>query len=187
MFEDGTWKQEIGEKDQIIALTTILTEMQAKFKQQVASLTTQATNNKENNHTPKLDAGPCRSKKAPYKVAAWRLVKKEDKDTVNGKDHFWCSGDHYSGGEKYNGMYADHKSADHDRWRKTIDDRRVTCTSRKLSNDTPAPATPAIAQKLTLNDKLRNAFCTQAGLSAEAVMAFGRMPRETSKSESWVE
>ena len=27
MFEDGTWKHEIGEKDQIIALTTKLTEM----------------------------------------------------------------------------------------------------------------------------------------------------------------
>ncbi len=75
----------------------------------------------------------------------------------------------YSGGEKHNGMYADHKSANHDMWRKTIDDHCVTCTSGNSSNDTPAPATPAIAQKLTLNDKLWNAFCTQAGLSAEAV------------------
>jgi hypothetical protein len=39
MFEDGTWMQEIGEKDQIIALTTKLTEMQAKFEQQVGSFT----------------------------------------------------------------------------------------------------------------------------------------------------
>jgi hypothetical protein len=31
MFKDGTWKQEIGEKDQIIALTTKLVEIQAKF------------------------------------------------------------------------------------------------------------------------------------------------------------
>ncbi len=41
MFEDGTWKRETGEKDQIIALTTKLTEMQAKFDQQVASFATQ--------------------------------------------------------------------------------------------------------------------------------------------------
>jgi hypothetical protein len=41
MFEDGTWKREIGEKDQIIALTTKLTEMQVKFNQQVASFATQ--------------------------------------------------------------------------------------------------------------------------------------------------
>ncbi len=169
MFEDGTWKQEIGEKDQIIALTTKLTEMQAKFEQQVASFATQATNNRENNPAPKSDARSCCSKKAPYIVASWRLVKKEDKVTVNGKDCFWCTGDHYSGGEKYNGMYADHKSADHDMCRKTIDDHRATCTSVKSLNDSPAPATPAIAQKLTLNDKLWNAFCTQAGLSAEAV------------------
>ncbi len=67
-------------------------------------------------------------------------------------------------------MYADHKSADHDMWRnKTIDDCPITCTSGKSSNATPAPATPTIAQKLTLNDKLQNAFCTQAGLSVEAV------------------
>jgi hypothetical protein len=102
-------------------------------------------------------------------VAAWRLVEMEDKVTVNGKDYYWCTGDHYSGGKKHNGMYADHKSCDHDSWRKTIDDRRATRNPRKASNDTPAAATPAPEIKLTLNDKLRNAFCTQAGLSAEAV------------------
>ena len=41
MFEDGTWKREIGKNDQIITLTTKLTEMQAKFDQQVASFATQ--------------------------------------------------------------------------------------------------------------------------------------------------
>jgi hypothetical protein len=41
MFEDGTWKQELGEKDQIIALTTKLTEMQANFDQRIASFATQ--------------------------------------------------------------------------------------------------------------------------------------------------
>jgi hypothetical protein len=66
-------------------------------------------------------------------------------------------------------MYADHKSADHDVWHKTFDDHCVTCTSGKSLNDTPAPATPAIAQKLSLNNKLWNAFCTQSRLSAEAV------------------
>jgi hypothetical protein len=41
MFEDGTWKREIGKKDQINALTTKLTEMQAKFEQQVVAFATQ--------------------------------------------------------------------------------------------------------------------------------------------------
>ena len=51
MFEDGTWKREIGDKDQIFVLTTKLTEMQAKFDKQVASFATQATI-KENNKDP---------------------------------------------------------------------------------------------------------------------------------------
>jgi hypothetical protein len=126
MFEDGTWKHEIGEKDQIIVLTTKLTEMQAKFDQQVASFATQqwggnSTNNQSS--SSKSDSRSCRSKKEPYTVAAWRLIKKEDKVTVNGKEYFWCTGNHYSGGKKHNGMYADHKLCDHNSWRKTIDER----------------------------------------------------------------
>jgi len=172
MFEDGTWKREIGEKDQIIALTTKLAEMQAKFEQQVAAFATQQQSgvNKE----PKPEGGGNRrGKKEPYTVAAWRLIKKEDKVTVNGKEYFWCTGDHYSGGEKHNGMYADHKSCNHDSWHKTIDERRAKtnpATSKPSSEpptETKSDAAPE--KKLTLNDKLKNAFCTQAGLSADAV------------------
>ncbi len=100
------------------------------------------------------------------------MVKKEDKVTVNGKEYFWCIGDHYSGGEKHNGMYADHKSCDHDSWRKAINDRRAKSNPNgKPINETPADTkpNPAPEKKLTLNDKLRNTFCTQAGLSTEAV------------------
>jgi hypothetical protein len=170
MFEDDTWKREIGKKDQIIAFTTKLTEMQAKFKQQVASFATQqAVNNKENNQgssSKSLDGGSHCLKKEPCTFAEWRLVKKEDKLTVNSKDYYWCTGNHYSGGKKHNGMYADHKSCDHDSWHKTIGDCCATCNPGKASNDTPAAATSAPEMKLTLNDKLHNAFCTQAGLSA---------------------
>jgi len=174
MFEDGTWKREIGEKDQIIALTTKLTEMQAKFEQQVAAFATQQQSggNKEKTDNSKSDSGSRRGKKEPYTVAAWRLVKKEDTVTVNGKEYFWCTGDHYSGGEKHNGMYADHKSCDHDSWRKAIDDRRAKSNqNRKPSTDIPVDTKHAAApeKKLTLNDKLRNTFCTQAGISTEAV------------------
>ena len=174
MFEDGTWKREIGKKDQIIALTTKLTEMQAKFEQQVAAFATQQQSggNKEKTDNSKSEGGSRRGKREPYTVAAWRLIKKEDKVTVNGKEYFWCTGDHYSGGEKHNGMYADHKSCDHDSWRKAIDEKRAKSNqNRKPSTDIPVDTKPAAApeKKLTLNDKLRNAFCTQAGLSAEAV------------------
>ncbi len=48
----------------------------------------------------------------------------------------------------------------------------VCCTSSnkdKKSNKTPSKLSNDSNQKLTLNNKLCNAFCTQAGLSAEAV------------------
>ena len=103
MFEDRTWKQEIGEKDQIIALTTKFTEMQAKFDQQIASFATQAKNDKV---VPSASSSGTnltrRNKRDPYSVAPWQLIKKEDKDTVvvNGREYYWCTHDHYSGGTK---------------------------------------------------------------------------------------
>jgi hypothetical protein len=172
MFKDGTWKRELGEKDRIIALTTKLTKMQAKFEQQVTSFATQAASNKDNNNALAPKAETCHSKQEPYTVAAWHLVKKEDSVTMNGKEYFWCTGNHYSRSEKHNGMYADHKTSDHNTWRKTIDDPCATRNPGKPSNNTSASAaTPAAApaQKLMLNDKLWNAFCTQAGLSAKAI------------------
>ena len=105
------------------------------------------------------------------------MIKKEDVVTVKSKEYFWCTGNHYSSGEKHNGMYADNKSFDHDSWHKRIDDQ---CATRnpggKSLTETPADKksahllTPAtLGQKLTLNNKHHNAFCTQAGLSAKAV------------------
>ena len=49
MFKDGSWKLELAKKDQTIVLTTKLTEMQAKFDQQIASFTMQASSNKKEN------------------------------------------------------------------------------------------------------------------------------------------
>ena len=68
-------------------------------------------------------------------------------------------------------MYVDHKTCGHDSWRKRIKDQRANRnTGEKPSTETPSDAKPAAApQKLTLNDKLWNAFCTQAVLSAKAV------------------
>jgi hypothetical protein len=34
MFKDGTWKHELGKKDQIMALSTKIAELQAKIKNQ---------------------------------------------------------------------------------------------------------------------------------------------------------
>jgi hypothetical protein len=98
------------------------------------------------------------------------LTKSEDKVSKNGKDYFWCTGEHWSGGQKYNGMYTDHKTCDHDSWRARIDERQKGPDGQ--SKETPKETSKSVeapSQKLTLNDKLCNAFCTQAGLSAEAV------------------
>ncbi len=103
MFKDGTWNRKIGEKDQIITLTAKLTEMQAKFDKQVASFAMQAAIKENDKDTaPKSDTR--RSKNEPYTVEAWRMIKKEDTVSVKGKNYFWCPGDHWSGGEKHNGM-----------------------------------------------------------------------------------
>jgi hypothetical protein len=88
LFKDGTWKQEIGKKDQIIALTTKLTEMQARFDKQIASFATQAKNEKTTPVVPTSNptsSGYCCSKQNPYTVAAWCLIKKEDTATINGR------------------------------------------------------------------------------------------------------
>jgi hypothetical protein len=132
--------------------------MQAKFDQQIASFATQ-TKNKKTAATPASSSnssgGTHCSKKDPYRVAAWRSIKKEDSVAVNGKEYHWCTGDHYSGGKKYNGMYADQKSGDHDAWCKNLDDRRAANSSgNKMLSKTPAPAAAAPTQKLALNIKL---------------------------------
>jgi hypothetical protein len=169
MSEDGTWKPEIGEKDLIIALTTKMSELQSKLEKQVAAFATQA----KMEITPIENKGPrCKKRDGPYTIAPWRLIKKEDTATNNGKTYHWCTGDHYSGGVKHNGMYADHKLCDHEAWQVRID---LNCTNACAANgkgptvETPKPAEQAPAMKLALNNKLRSAFCTQAGLSAEAI------------------
>jgi hypothetical protein len=67
-------------------------------------------------------------------------------------------------------MYANHKSSDHATLRKSFDDAKAIQNSGKISNESPSPAAASVsAQKLALNDKLQNVFCTQAGLSVEAI------------------
>jgi hypothetical protein len=174
MFEDGTWKREIGKKDMIIALSTKVAELQAKLEnqdKQVIALATQAKKEPASDSaTEDKGGGARRSKREPYTVAAWRLNKKENKVSMHGRDYFWCTGNHWSGGTKHNGMYADHKTCDHESWRSCMDERRKGYNGEsKETKETPSKPAEGPSQKLALNDKLRNAFCTQAGLSAEAI------------------
>jgi hypothetical protein len=169
MSKDGTWKGEIGKKDQIIALTTKVSELQSKLEKQVAAFATQA----KKEITPVINEikGPPHNKKdGPYTVAPWRMIRKEDMVTNDGKTYHWCTGDHYSGSVKHNGMYADHKCCDHEAWRARINTNRTNaCDNNGKAPVEALKSKEAPTQKLALNNKLRNAFCTQAGLSAEAI------------------
>jgi hypothetical protein len=75
MPEDGTWKQEIGEKYQIIALFTKVAELQAKLKNQVKQVVTLAMQAKNvtspDSNNGGEGGGPCCLKRDPYIVAAW--------------------------------------------------------------------------------------------------------------------
>jgi hypothetical protein len=167
MSKDGTWKGEIGEKDQIIALTTKVAELQTKLEKQIVSFATQA----KKEITPVIDVNnkTRRGKKdGPNTVPAWRLIKKKDTVVVNRKTYHWCIGEHYSGGTKHNGMYADHKLCDHEAWQARIGMERNACFNGRKPVKAPK-SEEAPTQKLGLNDKLHNAFCTQAGHSAEAI------------------
>ncbi len=86
MSKDGTWKHKISEKDQIIALTTKVSELQSKLKKQVAAFATQA----KTEITPVINEikGPrCDKKDGPYTGAPWHMIKKEDTVTNNGKTY----------------------------------------------------------------------------------------------------
>ncbi len=81
----------------------------------------------------------CRGKKdGPYTVPAWHLIKKEDKVLNNGKEYYWCTGDHYSGGVKHNGMCADHKTCNHNAWRSKMDEHCTFRNKDKTSDETPS-------------------------------------------------
>ncbi len=173
MSKDETWKREIGKKDQIIALSTKVAELQAKLENQVKQFVALATQAKKEIATDSSNEGKggstrC-SKRDHYTVAIWCLTKKEEKVCMHGKDYFWCTGDHWSGSTKHNGMYADPKTCNHDSWRICMDERHKTLNEGQSKEAAPSKSAKGPSQKLALNDKLCNAFCTQTGLSAEAI------------------
>ncbi len=91
---------------------------------------------------------------------------------MHGKDYFWCTADHGCGGTKHNGMYADHKTCNHNLWRSHMDachKKRICDENDGQSNTTPSKPADGPSQKLALNGMLCNAFGTQTGLSAEAI------------------
>ncbi len=193
MLEDGTWKQELGEKDQIITFSTKLIEIQAKLDQQIASFVTQTKDEKGalTASTSNFNSnGNRHSKQSPYTVAAWHLIKKKDMVTVNGKDYHCCTGDHYSGSEKHNGMYADHKSSKHDAWHKNRDD---LCAARGLATSLPTKHQLLLQQHLLKNKSLPymtsfiTLFVLKPDFQLRQLIASGRMLRVLCRSGSRME
>ncbi len=76
--EDGTWQRKIGEKDQIIALTTKVNWLQTKLDKQVIALATQAKIAINPPSESNVNSGKCYGKKdGPYTIAEWCLTKKK--------------------------------------------------------------------------------------------------------------
>ena len=72
LIEYGTWKKYLSETDQVVALTTLVHEMQGTLKRNNISLATKA----KKQATAQPIKKNSRPQKVPYKVYAWRLVKK---------------------------------------------------------------------------------------------------------------
>ena len=149
LVEDGTWKREFSETDQIVALTTLVSQMETKFSNQTVALATQ--------DQPSTDPGGNGKKKrgkgkGPYCVEVWRLEKKSESLMKDGNEWHWCTKDHYHDNAVKNGMYAPHKTSEHDAWRKEHDENKGSkYNSFKKDDATPSTAPSADAKKLSLS------------------------------------
>jgi hypothetical protein len=70
MSEDGTWQRKIGERNQIIALTTKVANLQTKPDKQIVALATQAKSMINPSSETNTNGGKhCGKKDGPYTVA----------------------------------------------------------------------------------------------------------------------
>ena len=164
--EDGIWKTEFSDTDQIVALTTLVSQMKVSIAKNTISLTTQTSR-------PPFDSANPRTcnlnnRNTLYTVAASRLEKKGESHNKDEIEWHWCTKEHYSGGVVHNGMYACYKTYEHDAWQKNFDEKKAKGKTFKANqNATSNTAQKADAKKLALTKSLRTAMCTQAGLSSE--------------------
>ena len=110
LIEYGTRKKYLAETDHIVALTTLVHEIQGTIKSNTIALTTKAEEQDISQPTKKNRLPP----KGPYKVNTWRVANKEDTVTVDEKTWYCCTKDRYSKVIVHNGMYNLHKTCEHD-------------------------------------------------------------------------
>ena len=106
-----------------MALTTLVSQMKAYIAKNNIALTTQTGKPPVYSTNPRT--GNRNNRNTPYMVSAWRLEKKGESHTKDGIEWHWCTKDCYSGGVVHNGMYARHKTYEHDAWRKDLTIRRL--------------------------------------------------------------
>ena len=89
---------------------------------------------------------------------------------MNGKIYFWCTGDHWSNGVKYNGMYCMHDTSGHDAWHKEHDaskNSRKGYGHEKSASEIEYSQFEVQKKKLALSESLCTALCSQVGLSSD--------------------
>ena len=166
LVEDGTWKKEFTDTDQIVALTTLVSQMKFSIAKNNIALTTQTDKPPVDSANPRTRNR--KNRNTPYTFASWRLDKKGESQTKDGIEWHWCTKDHYSGGIVHTGMYARHKTYENDAWQKYFDEKKANGNIYKANpSTTPSTAPNADAKKLVLSESLLIEMCTQAGLSSE--------------------
>ena len=173
-------------------LTTKVDQQTAELKQQTAeliALKTQIADAKPpaNPKPPTPNGFDANGKRSFYSVKPWRL---EDKGPIifhSGRIWYRCMGDHYSDGVKYNDMYCDHKTEDHDLWRAQMDkfkaakkesEQSATSESepgsdkptkkRESAGDSDAASDkPDKKWKLAMNQGLMSALVTNTNLTPQ--------------------
>ena len=161
-----SWKLELQKTDQIVILTTKLKDLEAKISKQSSNTNTNGSYPKGNGQH--------------YTVKPWRLEYKGEKVEVGGRIWNFCRGDHWSGGIKYNGMYCQHKTEEHDAWRKEMDAEKqkngysseVKVIEGPKTDETPSASKEetlkaAKTLKLGLSDSLQAALTTQVGITPD--------------------
>ena len=167
LIEYVTWKKCFEETDQIVALTTLVHEMQCTLKINTIAFATKAEEQATAQTTKKNYCPP----KGPYTVDAGRLLKKEDTVTVDEKTWYWWTKYHYSKVIVHNRMYALNKTCEHDAWHNNLDGRKSKAGHTNSKSSTTPSTTQNLnpVKNLALSESLRTSLCNQAGLSSDAV------------------
>ena len=169
-------EKSFDQKDQIIALTTKI----ATLEKQVSSTPAAPTAAHQPSGGPKRDTD---KKEGFTPVEAWRADFKGIKTVHEGKTWHWCTKGHKLHGKETSGLYVTHVEADHDFWKKynnvwgkeksNMMDEYLEAKKRKRAaeEDGGQTASTTTSKRMVMDPKMKEAFCTQSGMSESQVEA----------------